>query len=158
MPPILRRPDTIWQLEDAVRVCASDRGQPSVRVVAAFTLDGLMLNIMHTCSSFKHNGYIHSAGAAPARAAIAARYTLPTAPITADVRVRKPARVRHSVAIYGQQRMCMREKAWFAASVSLRLARLPPLQAGSGARVAYAPRFRLRQAFSRMLLSQNSKN
>ncbi len=37
-----------------------------------------------------------------------------------------------------------------AASVSLRLARLPPLQAGYGARVAYAPRLRLRQAFERM--------
>ncbi len=31
------------------------------------------------------------------------------------------------------QRMCMRSKAWLAASVSLRLARLPPLQAGCGA-------------------------
>ncbi len=30
-------------------------------------------------------------------------------------------------------------------------------QAGCGARVAYAPRLRLRQAFSRMLWSQNSK-
>jgi hypothetical protein len=30
------------------------------------------------------------------------------------------------------QRMCMRSKAWLAASVSLRLARLPPLQAGCG--------------------------
>jgi hypothetical protein len=40
------------------------------------------------------------------------------------------------------QRMCMRSKAWLAASVSLRL----------------APRLRLRQAFSRMLWSQNSKS
>ncbi len=32
-----------------------------------------------------------------------------------------------------KQRMCMRSKAWLAASVSLRLARLPPLQAGCGA-------------------------
>ncbi len=54
------------------------------------------------------------------------------------------------------QRICMRLKAWLAASVSLRLARLPPLQAGCGARVACAPRLRLRQAFSRMLWSQNS--
>jgi hypothetical protein len=46
------------------------------------------------------------------------------------------------------QRMCMRSKAWLAASVSLRLARLPPLQAS---------RLRLRQAFSRMLWSQNSR-
>jgi hypothetical protein len=50
----------------------------------------------------------------------------------------------------------MRLKAWLAARVSLRLARLPPLHAGCGARVAYAPRLRLRQAFSRMLWSQNS--
>ncbi len=42
-------------------------------------------------------------------------------------------------------------------SVSLRLARLPPLQAGCGAHVAYAPRLRLRQAFSCMLWSQNIK-
>ncbi len=34
--------------------------------------------------------------------------------------------------------MCMRSKAWLAASVSLRLARLPSLQAGFGTRVAYA--------------------
>ncbi len=34
-------------------------------------------------------------------------------------------RVRNSVAIYDQQRMCMREKAWLAARISLRLARLP---------------------------------
>jgi hypothetical protein len=45
-----------------------------------------------------------------------------------------------------------------AARVSLRLARLPPLQARCGARVAYAPRLRLRQAFSRMIWSQNSKS
>jgi hypothetical protein len=44
----------------------------------------------------------------------------------------------------------MRSKAWLAARVSLRLARLPPLQAGCGAHVAYAPRLRLRQAFERM--------
>jgi hypothetical protein len=37
------------------------------------------------------------------------------------------------------------------ARVSLRLARLPRLQAGCGARVASAQRLRLRQAFSRML-------
>jgi hypothetical protein len=49
-------------------------------------------------------------------------------------------------------------KAWLAARVSLRLARLPSLQAGRGARVAYAPRLRLRQAFLRMLRSQNSKS
>ncbi len=67
-------------------------------------------------------------------------------------------RVRHSVAIYGQQRMCMRSKAWLAACVSLRLARLLPLQAVLSAYVAYAPRLRLRQAFSRMLWSQNSKS
>ncbi len=54
------------------------------------------------------------------------------------------------------QRMCMREKAWLAASVWLRLARLPPL-AWCGARVTYAPRLRLRKAFSRMLWSQSSK-
>jgi hypothetical protein len=48
----------------------------------------------------------------------------------------------------------MRSKAWLAARVSLLLARLPPLQAGCGARFAYAPRLRLRQAFSRMLVSQ----
>ena len=63
-------------------------------------------------------------------------------------------RVRHSVAIYGQLLLfcdqSMREKAWLAVSMSLRLAHLPPLQAGYGARVAYAPRLRLRQAFSRM--------
>ena len=57
-----------------------------------------------------------------------------------------------------QQRMCMRSKAWLAASVSLRLARLPPLQAGCGARVAYPPRLRLRHAFSCMLSSQSSKS
>ena len=34
---------------------------------------------------------------------------------------------------------------------------LPPLQAGCGARVAYAPRLRLYQAFSHLLWSQNSK-
>jgi hypothetical protein len=56
------------------------------------------------------------------------------------------------------QRMCMRSKAWLAASVLLRLARLPPLQAGCGARVAYAPHLQLRQAFSHMLWSQNSKS
>ena len=56
-----------------------------------------------------------------------------------------------------QQRMCMRSKAWLAARVSLRLARLPPLQAGCGAHVAYAPRLRLRQAFSCMLWSQSSE-
>ena len=50
----------------------------------------------------------------------------------------------------------MRWKAWLAASVSLRLARLPPLQAVCGARVAYAPRLRLYQAFSRMLWSQSN--
>jgi hypothetical protein len=43
-------------------------------------------------------------------------------------------------------------------SVSLRLAHLPPLQAGCGAHVAYAPRLRLRQAFSCSLWSQNSKS
>ena len=51
--------------------------------------------------------------------------------------------------------------AGLAASVSLQLACLPPLppqlQAGGGAHVAYAPRLRLRQAFSRMLWLQNSK-
>jgi hypothetical protein len=40
-----------------------------------------------------------------------------------------------------RKRMCMRSKAWLAASVSLRLARLPPLQAG--AHVAFALRLRL---------------
>jgi hypothetical protein len=55
-------------------------------------------------------------------------------------------------------RMGMRSKAWRAARVSLRLARLPPLQAGCGAHVANAPRLRLRQAFSRMFWSQNSKS
>ncbi len=49
----------------------------------------------------------------------------------------------------------MRSKAWLAARVLLRLDRLPPLQAGYGARVAYAPRLRLRQAFSRMLWSNS---
>jgi hypothetical protein len=44
------------------------------------------------------------------------------------------------------------------ASVSLRLARLPPLQAGCGACVDLAARLRLRQAFSRMLWSQHSKS
>ena len=47
---------------------------------------------------------------------------------------------------------CAPSKAWLAASVSLGLARLPLLQAGCD-----APRLRLRQAFSRMLCSQNSK-
>ncbi len=47
--------------------------------------------------------------------------------------IRFAARVRHSVATYGQQRMRMRSKAWLAASVSLRLACLLPLQAGCGA-------------------------
>jgi hypothetical protein len=60
-----------------------------------------------------------------------------------------PQCIKHTC---GCQRMCMRSKAWLAASVSLRLARLPSLQAGCGARVAYAPHLRLRQAFSRMLL------
>ncbi len=64
--------------------------------------------------------------------------------------------VRQKVCAF--QRMCMRSKAWLAASVSLRLARLPPLQAGCGAHVACAPRLRLCQAFSRMLWSQNSKS
>ncbi len=45
--------------------------------------------------------------------------------------LRLPGRVRHSIAIYGQQRMCMREKAWLAASVSLRLARLHPCKQGT---------------------------
>ncbi len=49
------------------------------------------------------------------------------------------------------QIMRMRSKAWLAARVSLRLARCLALQAGCGARVAYAPRLRLCQAFSRML-------
>jgi hypothetical protein len=48
--------------------------------------------------------------------------------------------------------------AWLAARVSLQLARMPPLQTGCGACDAYAPRLRLRQAFSRMLWSQNSKS
>ncbi len=43
----------------------------------------------------------------------------------AHVRMHALNRVRHSVAIYDQQKMCMRSKAWLAASVSLRLARLP---------------------------------
>ena len=35
--------------------------------------------------------------------------------------------------VVNTQRMCLRSKAWLAASVSLRLARLPPLQAGYSA-------------------------
>ena len=61
-----------------------------------------------------------------------------------------------SAFVSSDQRMCMRLKAWLTASVSLRLARLPSLQAGCGAHIAYAPR--LRQAFSRTLWSQNSKS
>ena len=49
------------------------------------------------------------------------------------------------------QRMCTRSKNWLVTSVLLRLARLPPLQAGCGTHVAFAPRLRLRQTFSRML-------
>ncbi len=66
--------------------------------------------------------------------------------------------VKAEVRALCMQRMCMRSKAWLAACVSLRIARLPPLQAGCGVRVAYAPRLRLRQAFSRMLWSQNSRS
>ncbi len=54
----------------------------------------------------------------------------------------------NGLALCHSQRMCMRSKARLAARVSLRLARLPPLQ---GANVTFAPRLRLRQAFSRML-------
>jgi hypothetical protein len=42
------------------------------------------------------------------------------------------------VSAFAGQRICMRSKAWLAARVSLRLACLPPLQAGCGAHVAYA--------------------
>jgi hypothetical protein len=83
---------------------------------------------------------------------------LPQAVNAGDVGARHAKAISPEWRARGSQRMCMRSKAWLAARVSLRLARLQPLQAECGARVAYAPRLRLRQAFSRMLWSQNSKS
>ena len=65
-------------------------------------------------------------------------------------------RLRVRIMTCGGQRMCMRAKAWLAARVLLRLARLPPLQAGCSAHVAFAPRVWLRQSFSRMLRPQKT--
>lgn len=39
-----------------------------------------------TCSSMKHNGYIHSAGTEEAREAIAKKYGCDSAPLTKEVR------------------------------------------------------------------------
>jgi hypothetical protein len=54
--------------------------------------------------------------------------------------------------------LCMRSKAWLAACVSLRLARLPRTASTAlSAHVACAPRARLRQSFSHTPRSQKNK-
>jgi hypothetical protein len=83
------------------------------------------------------NAYTHNTMAHPVK-----KFRMTSMRYTTSTKMRTPnLRAEHNVshAMHYHQRMCTRSKAWLAASVSLQLARLPPLQAGYGTRGCARP-------------------